>query len=75
MASELLPGVICMSEDHQFTVTGSGKQVTQVAVGSDHLHLIRSDLIFTLQYAINRAGCSAAICTPIVSIRCHWKPL
>ena len=51
------------SSDRYFTASTSRKHVTQVAEGSYHLQLIRSDLDFTLWSAINRAGISHAQCT------------
>ena len=45
---KLLPGCFHMGSDCQITVSGSGKHVIQVAEGSYHLQLIRSNLNFTL---------------------------
>ena len=47
------------------------KHVTQVAEGSYHLQLIRSDLDFILWPGVNRAGISHALCTPKIRIWCQ----
>ena len=57
----------------QFTAYARGKHVTGVAEGSYHLQLIRSDLNFTLRYAVNRASSYAALCTPTSVVQVNHR--
>ena len=54
-----------MSSDRYFTTSTSRKHVTKVAEGRYRLQLIRFYLDCTLWSAVNGAGISYALCTPI----------
>ena len=57
-----------MTSDHQSTASASVMHVTQVAEGSYHLQLMRSDLNFTLRSVINRVSSYLPPCTPIIGL-------